>query len=138
MQVMIEPGRFLVGDAGTIRAQVVLIADRQSDGGRCWVYLDIVMFGGLAETPQEAIRYRMRCPGTSGPLMPAVVAGPTCDSMDVLYERDPYPLPVDLAIGDPVELLSAGAYTASYSSVWFNGFEPLPSYYLPLSDAGQG
>jgi ornithine decarboxylase len=49
-----------------------------------------------------------------------------------MYERELYPLPSDLAIGDYVDVLSTGAYTASYSSVWFNGFERLRSYYLSV------
>jgi ornithine decarboxylase len=134
LQLMVEPGRYLVGDAGVIRSEVVLCTEKGSDGGRRWVYLDIGMFNGLVETQDEAIRYRMRCPGTTGPLAPAVVAGPTCDSLDVLYEREPYPLPTDLRVGGHVDLLSTGAYTTTYSSVWFNGFEPLQAYYLPVSD----
>ncbi|WP_375482941.1 type III PLP-dependent enzyme [uncultured Jatrophihabitans sp.] len=134
LRTMVEPGRYLVGDAGLIRSEVVLSTPKQTDGGRRWVYLDIGMFNGLVETQEEAIRYRMRCPGTRGPLEPAVVAGPTCDSLDVLYEREPYPLPVDLQVGGHVDLLSTGAYTTTYSSVWFNGFEPLQAHYLPVSD----
>jgi ornithine decarboxylase len=60
-----------------------------------------------------------------------VVAGPTCDSADVLYEEFKYQLPLDLRAGDRVELLSAGAYTTTYSSVGFNGFPPLVAHYLP-------
>ncbi len=134
LQTMVEPGRYLVGDAGLIRSEVVLSTAKGSDDGRRWVYLDIGMFNGLVETQEEAIRYRMRCPGTSGPLEPAVVAGPTCDSLDVLYEREPYPLPADLQVGGHVDLLSTGAYTTTYSSVWFNGFEPLRAHYLPVSE----
>ncbi|HZZ96016.1 MAG TPA: type III PLP-dependent enzyme [Jatrophihabitantaceae bacterium] len=133
MHLMVEPGRFLVGDAGVLRSEVVLITEKATDAGRRWVYLDVGMFNGLTETQDEAIRYRVRCPGTSGELAPAVLAGPTCDSLDVLYEREPYPLPVDLRVGQYVDVLSAGAYTSSYSSVWFNGFEPLRSYHLPPS-----
>ena len=135
LRTMIEPGRYLVGDAGLIRSEVVLVTAKDSDDGRRWVYLDVGMFNGLAETQGEAIRYRMRCPGTSGPLEPAVVAGPTCDSVDVLYEREPYPLPVDLQVGGHVDLLSTGAYTTTYSSVWFNGFEPLRAHYLPAGES---
>ena len=62
-----------------------------------------------------------------------MLAGPSCDSADVLYERHQYHLPLDLAIGDRLEILSAGAYTSTYSSVWFNGFEPLRTYLLPVS-----
>lgn len=131
LAIMTEPGRFLVGDAGLIRAQVVLATEKPSDAGRRWVYLDIGMFNGLVETQEEAIRYRIHCPGADGEKTPAVVAGPTCDSLDVLYERTPYPLPDDLHAGSPVEILSAGAYTTSYSSVGFNGIEPLRAYHLP-------
>jgi ornithine decarboxylase len=65
-----------------------------------------------------------------------VGAGPTCDSLDILYERDHYLLPADLRIGDQVDQLSTGACAASYSSVWFNGFEPLHSYHLPPTVEG--
>jgi ornithine decarboxylase len=129
---MVEPGRYLVSDAGVIRSEVVLVTQKGSDQGRRWVFLDVGRLNGLAETQGEAIRYRMRCPGASGEPVPSVVAGPTCDSMDVLYEREPYPLPTDLAAGDYVDLLSTGAYTASYSSVWFSGVEPLRTYCLPV------
>ena len=57
-----------------------------------------------------------------------VLAGPTCDSADVLYERAEYHLPLDLEPGDMLEIGSAGAYTASYSAVGFNGFAPLAHY----------
>ena len=61
---------------------------------------------------------------------PVVLAGPTCDSVDVLYERNPYLLPVSLEIGDEVLIEATGAYTASYSSVGFNGFPPLRSFVI--------
>ena len=129
---MVEPGRYLVSDAGVIRSEVLLVTQKPTEHGRRWVFLDVGRFNGLAETQDEAIRYRMRCLGTSGDPVPSVVAGPTCDSMDVLYERELYPLPSDLAIGDYVDVLSTGAYTASYSSVSFSGIEPLRSYYLAV------
>lgn len=137
LDVMTEPGRFLVGDAGLIRAEVVLTTDKPSDNGRRWAYLDIGMFNGLIETQEEAIRYRIRCPGADGDDIPTVLAGPTCDSLDVLYERTPYPLPRGLRAGNPVEILAAGAYTTSYSSVGFNGIEPLRAYHLPLTRTDQ-
>ncbi len=127
---MIEPGRYLVSDAGVIRSEVLLVTHKPTDDGRRWVFLDLGRFNGLAETQDEAIRYRMRCPGATGDPVPSVVAGPTCDSMDVMYRRELYPLPSDLAIGGYVDVISTGAYTASYSSVSFSGLEPLRSYYL--------
>ena len=129
-QIFIEPGRYLVGDAGVIEAEIVLISERTGDPDDRWVYLDIGMFNGLAETMGEAIRYRIHVPGRHGSLRPVVIAGPTCDSVDVLYEKKRYLLPADIQIGDRVRLLSTGAYTASYSAVSFNGFEPLRTYVI--------
>jgi ornithine decarboxylase len=129
-EILIEPGRYLVGEAGLIETEVVLISRRSGDDGRRWVYLDIGMFNGLTEALDEAIRYRIAVPGKSGPLEPVVLAGPSCDSADVLYDRSNYRLPADLRIGDRIHLLSTGAYTSSYSSVWFNGFEPLRTFFV--------
>ncbi len=85
------------------------------------------MFNGLVETLERRSATASGVRWPSGPTVPVVLAGPTCDSLDILYERELYPLPDDVAPGHPVDLLSAGAYTTSYSSVWFNGFEPLRS-----------
>ena len=127
-EIIVEPGRSLVGDAGLIQSEVILIADKGDGGGKRWVYLDVGKFNGLAETMGESIRYRIEVPGRSGAAGPVIIAGPTCDSADILYERTEYRLPLDLAVGDKVEILSTGAYTASYASVGFNGFPPLRTY----------
>jgi ornithine decarboxylase len=127
---IIEPGRGLVGNAGVIEAEVVLIARRNPDDELRWVYLDIGKFHGLAETIDESIRYPIKTPKDRDQMAPCVVAGPTCDSVDVLYEKHPYPLPISLAIGDKVLIEAAGAYTATYSSVGFNGFPPLRQYVI--------
>ena len=115
----------MVGNAGMIEAEVVLISRKHDDDPVRWVYLDIGKFGGLAETIDEAIRYPLKTPRDDAKLAPCIVAGPTCDSVDVLYEKDPYLLPVSLEIGDPVLIESTGAYTATYASAGFNGFDPL-------------
>ncbi|MGE3279584.1 MAG: type III PLP-dependent enzyme [Alphaproteobacteria bacterium] len=127
-EIIVEPGRSLVGDAGAIQSEVVLISDKGDGGGKRWVYLDVGKFNGLAETMSESIKYRIEAPGRSGPPLPVILAGPTCDSADILYEHTEYRLPADLAVGDKVSILSAGAYTASYASVGFNGFPPLRTY----------
>ena len=128
-EVMVEPGRYLVADAGVLRSEVVLVSSR-SIGDERWVYLDCGKFHGLAETMDEAIRYRMRTPHDGGPTGPVAIAGPTCDSADVLYEKTAYELPLALAEGDLVDVLSAGAYTTTYSSVGFNGFAPLAEHFI--------
>jgi ornithine decarboxylase len=129
-ETIIEPGRGMVGDAGMIKAEVVLISKKARDEDVRWVYLDIGKFGGLAETMDEAIRYPIRTERDGAATAPCVIAGPTCDSMDVLYEKTPYELPVSLSIGDEVLIEGTGAYTTTYSSVGFNGFEPLRSYVI--------
>lgn len=128
---LIEPGRAVVADAGVIRSEVVLVARKSADDEHRWVYLDIGRYSGLAETEGEMITYALATrhdpDDADGPV---VLAGPTCDGDDVIYQRTPYRLPLALAPGDPVDILCSGAYTASYSSVSFNGFAPLPTYCL--------
>jgi ornithine decarboxylase len=130
-QLVVEPGRAIVGSAGTLRCEVVSV--RTDRDGRRWVYLDVGRYGGLAETENEYIRYRLRTHRDADPVEDAVVAGPTCDGDDVLYQS--YPLPVTLRAGDPVEIDAAGAYTASYASCCFNGFPPLPTHFVDVTDA---
>jgi ornithine decarboxylase len=127
-EIIIEPGRSLVGDAGIIQSEVVLIAEKGGGDDRRWVYLDVGKFNGLAETMDESIKYRIVTPGRRGSAGPVVLAGPTCDSADILYEKTEYRLPLALRVGDKIEILSTGAYTASYASVGFNGFEPIRTY----------
>jgi ornithine decarboxylase len=119
-----EPGRGIVGDAGTVVTRVVGVVDR---GGVRWVFVDVGVFTGLVETLDEAIRYRLETPGVAGPTGPCVLAGPTCDSADVLYETTPVQLPLSLAEGDELRVHAAGAYSTCYSTVGFNGFDPMPT-----------
>ena len=126
-EIIVEPGRQMVGDAGIIQTEVVLISRKTKNDPRRWVYLDIGKFGGLAETMDEAIQYPITTP-KRGKVERVIIAGPTCDSADVLYEKADYRLPLDLAVGDKLEIRGAGAYTTTYASVAFNGFEPLKCY----------
>ena len=129
-ETIIEPGRGMVGNAGVIEAEVVLISRKSAEDPVRWVYLDIGKFGGLAETMDEMIRYPIRTAYDGDATAPCVIAGPTCDSVDVLYEKEPYLLPVSLEIGAKVLIEGTGAYTTTYSAVGFNGFPPLKSYVI--------
>jgi ornithine decarboxylase len=128
-ELMVEPGRYLVGDAGVLRTEVVLVSRRSIDERR-WVYLDCGRFSGLAETMDEAIRYRLRTPYGDEPAGPVVLAGPTCDSADVLYDKASYLLPLALRDGDLVDVLSAGAYTTAYAAPGFNGLPAPAEHYI--------
>ncbi len=128
-ETIIEPGRGMVGNAGVIKAEVCSCR-RSGQRQPPWVFLDIGKFGGLAETMDEAIRYPIRTARDADAMEPCVLAGPTCDSADVLYEKNMYPLPISLTIGDEVLIEGTGAYTTTYSAVAFNGFEPLKAYVI--------
>jgi ornithine decarboxylase len=129
-RTIIEPGRGMVGNSGVIRSEVVLVSKKSDDDAFRWVFLDIGKFGGLAETMDEAIRYPIRTARDGDAKEKCVLAGPTCDSADVLYEREMYPLPLSLTVGDEVLIEGTGAYTTTYSAVAFNGFEPLRTYVI--------
>jgi ornithine decarboxylase len=129
-EIVIEPGRFLVADAGVVSSEVVLVSRKAENDPVRWVYLDIGRFGGLAETEGESIKYAFRTPHDGEAEGPVTIAGPTCDSTDTLYEKSNYRLPMALTAGDRVELLATGAYVTTYASQKFNGFEPLAEHYI--------
>jgi ornithine decarboxylase len=127
--IIIEPGRSLVGDSGVIVAEIVNIAKKSVHDRYPWVFLDIGKFGGLIETLDESIKYPIYFEG-SGDAQEVIIAGPTCDSMDILYERWTYTMPSSARIGQRAYIFTAGAYTQSYSSICFNGFPPLDAYVI--------
>lgn len=128
-ELILEPGRSLAANAGILVSEVVLISRKSRTGLNRWVYTDIGKFGGLIETLDESIKYPIYVE-KQGELEEAVIAGPTCDSADILYENYKYGLPLNLAIGDRMYWLSTGAYTTTYSAVEFNGFPPLQAFYI--------
>lgn len=128
-EIIIEPGRSMAGDAGVIVAEIVNIAKKSVHDRYPWVFIDIGKFGGLIETLDEAIKYPIYFEGTGKPVE-IIIAGPTCDSMDILYEKWTYTMPEGARIGDRVYIFTTGAYTQSYSSIYFNGFPPLAAYIL--------
>ena len=131
-RIILEPGRSLVGDSGILGAEVVMISKKTNTALFKWVYLDAGVMNGLFETINESIKYPIvTSKDTAGAKTGQVVlAGPTCDSMDIRYEDYKYLLPKSLKVGDRVFFLSTGAYTSSYASVEFNGFPPIKTYIL--------
>jgi ornithine decarboxylase len=128
-EIILEPGRSLCSNAGVLVSEVVLIARKSHTSLHRWVYTDVGKFSGLIETLGESIKYPIYTERT-GELEECVIAGPTCDSADIMYEDGKYGLPLDLDIGDRLYWFSTGAYTTTYSAVEFNGFPPLKEYIL--------
>ena len=128
-EISLEPGRSLIANAGILVSEVVLVARKSRTAVERWVYTDVGKFSGLIETMDEAIKFPIWTE-KKGEMEEVVIAGPTCDSADIMYENYKYGLPLNLAIGDRLYWLSTGAYTTSYSAVEFNGFPPLKSFYL--------
>ncbi len=131
-EIILEPGRSLVGGSGVLVSDVVLISRKSHTDLTRWVYTDVGLFQGLIETLGEAIKYPVYTPKmeTSTSKGTVVLAGPTCDSTDIMYEEAGYQLPEELEIGDKIFWLTTGAYTNSYSSIEFNGFPPLEVIYV--------
>ena len=131
-EIILEPGRSLVGGSGVLASDVILISRKSSTDLTRWVYTDVGLFQGLIETLGEAIKYPVYTPKmeTSTSEGTVVLAGPTCDSTDIMYEEAGYQLPEELEIGDKIFWLTTGAYTNSYSSIEFTGFPPLEVVYV--------
>jgi ornithine decarboxylase len=140
-RIILEPGRSLVGDAGIMFTEVILISKKSYQPYEPhWVYLDAGKFRGLIETLDESIKYRIVTDyEDDADTFQAVLAGPSCDSMDTLYQKSDYRLPKSLKIGDVIRIMGAGAYTLSYAAGYhdesgiyggFNG-QPAPrGYYV--------
>ncbi len=128
-EILLEPGRSLISNAGILVSEVVLISRKSRTALNRWIYTDVGKFSGLIETLDEAIKFPIYTE-KQGELEETIIAGPTCDSADIMYENTMYALPLTLAIGDRLYWLSTGAYTTTYSAIAFNGFPPLKDYYV--------
>jgi ornithine decarboxylase len=116
IEVHIEPGRAVVGDAGIFVTTVIGKAKRDDED---WVYLDVGVFNGLMESV-GGIKYSyiVESHKQTRPRKQWTVAGPSCDSFDVIDKNVTLPEP---QVGSLMLILSSGAYTVSYASE-FNGF----------------
>lgn len=121
LSFVIEPGRHLVADHGVIRTRVARLTTRRAP----WLYLTCGKFNGLYEADQLGYPLSFPHASASDRRVPAVIAGPSCDSDDT-FGGPLVSVPASLGSGDPVWIHSAGAYATSYTTVGFNGFDPLP------------
>ena len=121
VEAVAEPGRCLVAAAGTFRCRVIGVAERH---GVRWAHTDLGVFNGMMEALESGgeLRYPLGDSRGSASRELFNVTGPTCDSQDTFATG--VPLSADLREGDEIQVGSAGAYTATYSTR-FHGF-PLP------------
>lgn len=113
VEYAIEPGRSVVADAGTLVTSVIGKALRQ---GKPWVFVDLSIYAGLLEVT-GGWSYPILTEKDDLPRRQVTLAGPSCDSTDILAQDAELP---ELEIGDRLLLLAAGAYTTSYQE--YNGF----------------
>lgn len=126
VRVIAEPGRFIVAPAGIAVTSVMGRAERN---GRMWYYLDDGVYGTFSGRLFESMEYPITALDRAGPVAPAVLAGPTCDSVDVVAEDIELPR---LEIGDLVIARVTGAYTAA-SATDFNFFPRARVVYVNAS-----
>lgn len=131
-EIIIEPGRSLVGESGIIITEVVLSTKKSMLNQYEWIYLDCGVFTGLIETVGESIKYPIfpEKISNNSSTKQVILAGPTCDSFDIMYIDNKYNLPTDVKDKDRLYILSTGAYTSTYSAIEFNGFPPLKTFIL--------
>jgi len=132
-EIILEPGRSIVADAGVLASEIIMASRKNLSDPHRWVYIDAGKFNGLIETMDESIKFPIVAEHPERidePMEPVILAGPTCDSMDVMYEKSQYLLSPELGAGDRLYWLTAGAYTTSYASVEFNGFPPIQAHFF--------
>lgn len=113
IMVFIEPGRAVIGDAGVFVTSVIGKSRRADEN---WLYIDVGVFNGLMESV-GGIKYSYVVGSRNEPKL-WTIAGPSCDSFDVIDKGILLPEP---EVGNHLLILPAGAYTISYASE-FNGF----------------
>ena len=116
IEILAEPGRFLVATAGTAIAKVIGRANR--DGKRCY-YVDDGVYHTYSGIIFDHCQYHVEAL-KKGPMEICSVFGPTCDALDTISLAEILP---ELELGDYVYSRNIGAYSRA-SSTWFNGFPP--------------
>jgi ornithine decarboxylase len=116
LEILAEPGRFLVASAATAVAKIIGKAVR---GGKLCYYLDDGVYHTFSGVIFDHCQYRLKS-FKKGPLQICSVFGPTCDALDTITLAEQLP---DMDPGDYVYSENIGAYAAA-SSTYFNGFPP--------------
>ena len=131
--VVIEPGRGVFAKSSIMATSVVLVAKKSNKTNDRWVFIDAGVYNGLLDAIDECIHYPLYTTAKGELSSDFIIAGPTCDSFDIIYRKFRNPLPKDIKTGDRIYLLQTGAYTNSSCMVEFNGFPPTPCYIIDSS-----
>lgn len=110
VRVIAEPGRYI---AAPVAICVASVMGRALRDGRWWYYLDDGLYGSFSGQIYDHMMYPVEALRSEGPLYPSVLAGPTCDSIDVIREHIDLPLQ---EVGDLIVGRVMGAYTAASAS----------------------
>lgn len=116
MEILAEPGRFMVGTAATLVAEVIGKSER--DGKRCY-YINDGIYHTYSGILFDHCQYSVKA-FKKGPKSISAVFGPTCDALDTISQAEALP---ELKLGDRVYTENIGAYSYA-SSTYFNGFPP--------------
>src|SRR5215470_10498549 len=116
IEILAEPGRFLVASAATAVAQIIGKAVR---GGKLCYYLDDGVYHTYSGVIFDHCQYHLKS-FREGPRQLCSVFGPTCDALDTISLAEQLP---DMELGELVYSENMGAYSAA-SSTFFNGFAP--------------
>lgn len=116
LEILAEPGRFMVATAATLVAEVIGKAER--DGKRCY-YINDGIYHTFSGVLFDHCQYHVKA-FKKGATQLCAVFGPTCDALDTISQAEPLP---ELKLGDLVYSENIGAYSHA-SSTWFNGFPP--------------
>ena len=116
LNFIMEPGRCISGGCITLVTRVIGRAIRN---GIPWYYVDDGVYGAFSGKLFDKCDYRL-VSNRSGSLEECVVAGPTCDSIDIVTHNQKLP---KLAVSDLLLAPGMGAYTIA-SATHFNGFAP--------------
>jgi ornithine decarboxylase len=116
VEILAEPGRFLVASAATAIAKIIGKAVR---GGKVCYYVNDGVYQTFSGVIFDHCQYPLKS-FKSGPVQLCSVFGPTCDALDTISLVEQLP---DMDLGDLMYAPNIGAYSAA-SSTYFNGFPP--------------
>jgi ornithine decarboxylase len=130
-----EPGRVISASSGSLITTI--IGKKQRDGVN-WLFLNDGVYGCYSGVVYDHAKFafypldkKYYSPQYAGKLVPYTVAGPTCDSIDIIAEN--VYLPADIEISDKIFSTDIGAYSIM-SATKFNGFQPATVLYLNAKD----